>query len=137
MRDFLRRRGADARLSLVDCSGITSGAYATLAPITRPRASWSGPGAIPFDYHPDGVTDMTEDDHNAQPVLKTFWSWRRVGVPLPWREARESAENAEKDHIMRSGRVSRHGSTLPGGDGGGGGASVTPSRRRRESCLIM
>lgn len=40
-------------------------------------------------------------------VLKSFWSWRRVGVPKGWREALVDAEkgDSDKDKDVESGVI--------------------------------
>ncbi|KAK8843493.1 hypothetical protein IAR55_007153 [Kwoniella newhampshirensis] len=86
MRDFLRRRSsADASLSLIDCRAITPAAYSSIAASSRARHGWTGWSAVPFSYN-----EETELDN--RPVMKTFWSWKRVVIPRGWQETREEAE---------------------------------------------
>ena len=84
MREFFNRRPHTARLSLIDCRAITPAAYSSRASSTRPRAGKSGYDAVPFSY---GSEEM-----EGKAVLKTFWSWRRVGVPKGWRDALTDAD---------------------------------------------
>lgn len=74
----MKRR--EGRLNIQDCRAITSAAYFHLAAGTRPREAWEGSEALPFEY--------VEKEKEGM-ILKSFWSWRRVGVPPGWREARQ------------------------------------------------
>ena len=145
MREFLRRRASgSASLSLIDCRAISATAYTPLASSTRPRTAWSGYPSTPFAYHSsasghqtpttDGeVSALLGGEYADKPVLKTFWSWRRVGVPKPWREALVDAERNESisARIMRA----------------EGGLSVRGSERKKRwwgreeeedrGCIIM
>ncbi len=91
MREFIRRRPATAHLSVIDCRAITPAAYSPLAPSTRPREGWSGYPAVPFGYDSQANGEM-----EGKAVLKTFWSWRRVGVPKGWKEALTDSERGSK-----------------------------------------
>ena len=135
MREFMRRRdGPGSSLSLVDCRAITPAAYSALAPMTRPRIGYDGWSAVPFSY---GAAEMPGP---GRPVLKTFWSWKRVGIPKVWKDARHDAENglrpegnvkvASESSKMadRNGRRSRRGSWWRDEEGFG---------EERAGCLIM
>jgi F-box/leucine-rich repeat protein 2/20 len=82
MREFVKRRSGS--IQLLDCRGITPTGYNALASTTQPRHGWEGYAARPFQYDSIGGT-----------VLKTFWSWKRVGVPPSWRAAREQDHTLE------------------------------------------
>ncbi|WVQ81628.1 hypothetical protein IAT38_003752 [Cryptococcus sp. DSM 104549] len=85
LREFHLHSSPDSSLSLIDCRSITQHAYSSLSPSTRPRSGWTGWAAAPFGYDKD--VEM-----GGLPVVKTFFSWRRVVVPKEWREARAEAE---------------------------------------------
>jgi len=68
-------------------------------------------------------------------VLKTFWSWRRVGVPKGWREALADAERGVapskgEDTVwgrgVRPGVVRRRGSWWTG-----------EGEEERTNCVVM
>lgn len=89
----------------------------------------------------DDEDDMADDDEDSdaetdcvlageyapKPVLKTFWSWRRVGVPRGWKEELARAEREDKmwgcpgvaDLSSSQGRRPS-GPDSPGGSGGKG-----------------
>ncbi|EIW66973.1 hypothetical protein M231_03927 [Tremella mesenterica] len=131
MREFLRQRPPSPRisLSLVDCRAITPSAYSSLAPISRSRRGFTGHAASVFAYDAELVD---------KPVLKTFWSWRRVGVPRVWRDEREAA-----------GRVLGSGTSSGAGDGGETERRRTRGKRKwwkaeedwddtgRGGCVVM
>ena len=98
MRGFLHRRGDSAAINLVDCRAITASAYSALAPTTRSRNSWTGFAAVPFGYD----TEIFD-----KPVLKTFWSWRRVAVPRDWRDARQAGESKKDEPVAGNSRGKR------------------------------
>lgn len=98
MRAFLNRRGHSAAINLVDCRAITTSAYSVLAPTTRSRNAWTGFAATPFGY---------EEDTVDKPVLKTFWSWRRVAVPRDWRDARQAGEIKKDEPVASNSRGKR------------------------------
>ena len=81
-----RRDSPQSSLSLIDCRAITPAAYSSLAPSTRPRAGYTGWSATPFMY------EEAEQEESGRTILKTFWSWKRVGIPKGWREVRGNAE---------------------------------------------
>ncbi len=84
MREFCRRRSqASADISLIDCRAVTQMAYLSVSQSTRPRRGWTGYEAHPFHYSKDGT------EYANIPVVKAFWSWKRVIVPRGWREMRE------------------------------------------------
>ncbi|ORY29110.1 hypothetical protein BCR39DRAFT_176746 [Naematelia encephala] len=96
MRDFLRRRSAPASINMVDCRNIDSAEYNSIAHSTRPREGWQGYNATPFGYG--------EGDLAHQVVVKTYWSWRRVGVPKGWRESLADADKDPSGIAVGSGR---------------------------------
>lgn len=122
MREFLRRRfSPEARISLVDCRAVTPAAYLPLSPMTRPRSAWEGHAALPFAYDDGSRIDRSEfpprilppavGEFADKPVLKTFWSWKRVAVVPLWRDARKAGEVPPVSRLSGTG-------TLPGGKDG-------------------
>lgn len=115
MREFMRRRSNQAALSLIDCRAITPTAYSQLAAATRPREGWTDYAAVPMRYE-DG-------DHADKAVLKTFWSWRRVGVGKGWRETLEDYERERR----KGGQIEVNGH---GSAGAGWGSEPVRWKRR-------
>lgn len=96
--------GPESSISMIDCS-LSSEAYDKLAQKTRPRRGWHDYRGAPFRYT---SVELTE-----RPVIRAFWAWRRVGVPLQWRHAREHGER-ELEQRQRRDMVpsyDRYGST--------------------------
>ncbi|GMK56644.1 hypothetical protein CspeluHIS016_0304840 [Cutaneotrichosporon spelunceum] len=97
-----RHPGPESMISMIDCS-LSSEAYDRLAPKTRPRRGWSDYRGAPFRY---ASLELTE-----RPVMRAFWAWRRVGVPLQWRQAREAGESEleqrRRDSVPSYDRYSR------------------------------
>ncbi|BEJ13655.1 hypothetical protein CspHIS471_0308290 [Cutaneotrichosporon sp. HIS471] len=84
MKEWHRRHPSpESVISMIDCS-LSSEAYDRLAPKTRPRRGWADYRGAPFRY--------TSLELAERPVVRAFWAWRRVGVPLQWRQAREAGE---------------------------------------------
>lgn len=78
-----RHPGPENTISMIDCS-LSSEAYDKLAQKSRPRRGWNDYRGAPFRYTSVELMD--------RPVIRAFWAWRRVGVPLQWRHARERGE---------------------------------------------
>ncbi|KAL1410925.1 hypothetical protein Q8F55_001868 [Vanrija albida] len=98
VRAFLAKHGRDpdAALCLVDCHRLTPEIYPEIQYKTRARAGWDNYQAVPFTY--------SRAEAAALPVIKTFWAWRKVAAPKPWRDAREHAEDKRRGSGELTGR---------------------------------
>jgi hypothetical protein len=73
-------------------------------------------------------------------VLKTFFSWRRVGVPPGWREALRAAEQGEDEEVQEPDRARKRIAMMRSASGSGrrgGWWRADDEFDERSSCAIM
>lgn len=79
VKEFIRKRGRGASLSVVDCRSVSRNVVEALEPTTRPRNGWRGWQAAPLAYYEKTRSKaLGREECSDLPVLQSFWTWNRV-----------------------------------------------------------